>query len=56
MNNFSINYRGVRLTYALKTGPGAYWEPEMNGGTVIKIGSRGLCDMYHEYVVPERLK
>lgn len=56
VNNFSINYCGVRLTYALKTGPGAYWEPEMNGGTVIKIGSRGLCDMYHEYVVPERLK
>lgn len=52
INNFSIPYRGVRLTYALKTGSGCYWNRELNGGTVIKVGSAGVSDIFHVYVDP----
>ena len=40
------------MVYALKTGAGCYWEPELNGGTVVKIGKDGVKDIYHEYVDP----
>lgn len=49
-DNFVINYKGVKLAFALKTGPGCYWKPDLNGGTVIKIDSNGVKDLYHEYV------
>ena len=41
VNDFMIRYRGVRLIYALKTGAGCYWDPRLNGGTVLKISARG---------------
>ena len=50
-NNWIIRHRGIRFVFSLKTGPGCYWEPELNGGTVIKITSNGIGDIYHEYVV-----
>ena len=50
VSNFSIVYEGVRFTYALKTGSGCYWNPDLNGGTVIKINKKGVSDIYHEYV------
>jgi len=49
-NNWIIRHRGIRFVFSLKTGPGCYWEPELNGGTVIKITSNGIGDIYHEYV------
>lgn len=49
-NNFMINYRGIKLAYALKTGAGCYWQPVSNGGTVITIGSEGIKDIHHEFV------
>ena len=50
VNSFIINFADVRLVYSLKTGAGCYWEPELNGGTVVKIGKNGVRDIYHEYV------
>ena len=50
VSSFSIEYEGVRLTYCLKTGPGCYWKPELNGGTLITIDESGVCDLHHEYV------
>ena len=50
VNNFVINYKGIKLVYALKTGMGCYWEQSLNGGTVIKINSEGIYDLHHEYV------
>lgn len=50
INNWIIRYEGVRLIFALKTGAGCYWEPILNGGTVIKVGESGVKDVYHEYV------
>lgn len=49
-NSFSINYEGIRLIFALKEGPGCYWHPDLNGGTVIKIGNNGISNIYHSYV------
>lgn len=37
MNNFSINYHGVRLTYGMKTGDAAYHEYGIDGGTNIRF-------------------
>jgi hypothetical protein len=50
VNCSCIRYKGVRLTYGLKTGMGAYWKPEMNGGTVLTVTSDGLTDIRHEFV------
>lgn len=49
-SSFSIPYKGVRLSYGLKTGCGCYWNPLLNGGTVIKINQNGVYDIHHEYV------
>ena len=49
-NCSSILYRGVRLTYALHTGPGGYYEEGMNGGTVLTIHSDGSMTVQHQYV------
>lgn len=49
-NNFVTNYKGVKFAYALKTGPGCYWRPYLNGGTVLRVGSEGIKELYHEYV------
>ena len=49
-NCSSIVYQGVRLTYALHTGPGGYYEEGMNGGTVLTIHSDGTMTVRHQYV------
>lgn len=50
VNNFVINYRGVKLAYALKTGIGCYNNNDLNGGTIVSIDKNGITDVYHEYV------
>lgn len=42
VNNWKIHYEGIHLIYALKTGAGCYWEPVLNGGTVLKINKYGV--------------
>lgn len=49
-NNFMIDYEGVRLMFAAKTGSGCYWNEKLNGGTVIRINSDGIYDAHHEFV------
>ena len=49
-NNFMIDYQGVRLMFACKTGPGCYWQSAMNGGTIITIGNNGIQDVHHDFV------
>jgi hypothetical protein len=53
VNNTVIPYRGVTFVYSLKAGPGCYWEPTLNGGTVLRIGENGVKSVEHEYVDPE---
>lgn len=50
VNNYSILYKGVRLTYGTKTGSGCYWNMCLNGGTVLLIGDEGVKEVYHESV------
>ncbi|MBE6659530.1 MAG: hypothetical protein E7604_13950 [Ruminococcaceae bacterium] len=50
INNWMINYQGVKLVFSLKAGAGCYWTPVLNGGTVLQIGSDGAECVYHEFV------
>ena len=49
-NNSSILYRGVRLTFSCKCGCGSYFDPRVNGGTVMTVGKGGISSIRHEYV------
>ncbi|MBR5632733.1 MAG: metallophosphoesterase [Clostridia bacterium] len=49
-NCASVSYRGVRLTYALKTGCGGYYDTRQNGCTVLTVGDGGTATVHHEYV------
>ena len=49
-DDYSIVYEGIRLTYAVKDGPGCYWEPEVNGGTLISVGGDGHATVQHRYI------
>ena len=50
VNDWMINYQGVKLIFSLKTGPHSYWRPFMCGGTVLRVTSEGVADVHHEYV------
>ncbi|MBP9988337.1 MAG: metallophosphoesterase [Ruminococcus sp.] len=54
-NSSSIMYDGIRLSYSLKCSPGGYWEPYMNGGSTLTIGSDGHATFAHHYVDPMSL-
>lgn len=47
MNDFSLEYEGVRLTYMLKLGYASGFQPGFNGGTQIVVGDRGLTRITH---------
>ena len=49
VNNSSISYQGVRLTYITKC-VGDYADPDFNGGTVVRITENGIADIFHDYV------
>ena len=49
-NNYSIEYEGVRLTYTTKTGPGCYWQSNINGGTIITVDKNGINEVRHVYI------
>ncbi len=51
-NNYIIPYRGVLLGYSLKAGCGCYWDPRLNGGTVLSVASDGSITVKHHYIVP----
>ncbi len=48
LNNFSILYDGVRLTYTLKVGGGSGARFGFNGGTVITVGNDGIQKVTHK--------
>ena len=50
VNNLSVEYEGIRLSYSLKCGPGCYWLPEKNGGSVLTINSQGNATFSHHYI------
>ena len=50
MNDFSIEYEGVRLTYMMKLGYGSGFQFGFNGCTVLRVGDRGICRLTHKTV------
>jgi len=50
VNNFVIRYKGVKFIYSLKTGAGCYWNPALNGGTVLSVTENGVTDVHHQFV------
>ena len=50
VNNWVVNYEGVRFIFGTKTGTGSYFEPEINGGTVLTVNENGVSTVRHEYV------
>lgn len=52
VNNSSIVYRGIRLTFALKTGDGCYWDEsgKVSGGTTITVDGTGATVTKHVYM------
>ncbi len=45
LNDFSVEYEGVRLTYMLKVGQGSGSRARFNGGTLIKIDGEGISSI-----------
>ena len=50
VNNWVVTYNGVRFIFGTKTGIGSYWEPKINGGTVLTVDQNGVNSVRHEYV------
>lgn len=48
VNNYSVDYQGIRLTYTLKTGDRCYAKEGLNGGTRILLGDEVKIE--HIYV------
>ena len=42
LNNFSILYEGIRLTYTMKVGQASGYDIRFNGGTEITVGENGI--------------
>lgn len=38
--------------FLLKAGAGCYWDPRLNGGTVLRITENGVTEVWHEFVDP----
>ncbi len=47
MNDFSIEYEGIRLTYTMKLGYGSGFQWGFNGGTIITVGNDGIEEIIH---------
>ena len=50
MNNFSIVYEDIRLTYTMKLGKASGFQVGFNGGTTIIVGSDGIKRIVHKTV------
>lgn len=49
VNDFSVMYDGICLSYSLKSGFGSYWTDNMIGGTTLNINSKGNMNLEHHY-------
>ena len=54
-NDSSILYKGIRLSYSVKTGFGSYWEADKIGGTTVTINSFGNAKVQNHYYDLEEL-
>ncbi len=54
VNNFGVRYEGVLLAFSMKIGSGCYWDPRINGGTVMTIDSEGHMDVEQVFYRPDQ--
>lgn len=47
LNDLSLVYKGIRLSYGLKSGYGSYWDESKIGASVLAVDSNGETDFYH---------
>lgn len=54
LNDFSLLYQGVRLTYSVKAGEGSYWQNDGNrcGYTALTINNQGKTSLEQIYYNP----
>ncbi len=55
-NCFTIDYKGINLTYVLKTGYGCYWEHKTHGGTTLSVKSNSETQTEHHHINPDESK
>ncbi len=55
VNDFSILYEGIRLTYGVKTGYCAYYDSDFMGATTITVNSSGNASIHQNYVDPSQI-
>lgn len=48
MNDFSIEFEGIRLTYMMKLGKSSGYQPGFDGGSTITVGSDGITGITHK--------
>ncbi len=48
MNNFSIVYDDIRLTYTMKIGKGSGYQVGFDGGTVVTVSDKGISSIVHK--------
>ncbi len=58
VNDFSLVYEGIRLTYGVKTGSKCYWTKDgtMNGGTKLTIGADGNATSLKQIYIDDYAK
>ena len=52
VNTIGVYWQGVLLSFTLKTGCGCYWNPKINGGTILTIDSDGHMELEHCFYQP----
>ena len=50
VNDFSVDYKGVTLTYGVKSSRQFYFQEELLGGTVIKISPDAEVSIERKYL------
>ena len=55
LNNFSVVYENIRLTYGAKTGHFASYLPNMTGGTLITVAEGGEAFQVEHIFIPDRV-
>lgn len=48
MNDFSVMYDGIRITYTMKIGRSSGYQPGFNGGSVFTVTDKGLSHLSHK--------
>ncbi len=50
VNSLSVVYKGIRLSYGLKSSHGSYWNADFMGGSLLSIHSDGTTTFAHHFM------